>query len=57
MNRYANRLTFRLGSDTIAKLRFLADRDHSSLGRILRILIENAYAQATVSPNLDTRTQ
>jgi len=50
--KYADRFTFRLDVETIRKLKFLAEKDKSSLGRIIRILIDQAYEKAT-SPDLD----
>ncbi len=41
--RYSSRFTFRLDMDTVRKLKFLSDKDKSSMGRILRMLIDLAY--------------
>lgn len=41
--KYPSRFTFRTDDETIRKLKSLAEKDQSSAGRVLRILIDQAY--------------
>lgn len=46
MEKYSERITFRADQERMRKLKFLAEKDMSSVGRIIRILIDKAYREA-----------
>ena len=53
MMKYPRQFLFVCDDEIHRKLKELAKRDSSSMGRIIRLLIERAYDDVVSSPNLD----